>query len=192
VRDGVTGLLTSAATADDLDSALLELYRRPGLRRALAGWGRRHAENEWSLAACYHSFFVALHRTGLADRLSLARKITFPAAGQPPAPPEFLGADAWLWRRGAGIGQREGPHPQYGMLAPFHWCCGPESRFELSCRQAGRHLLVIEYQNLYFDPLPVELYRGAERLGSANLEHTSVTRSALGASRMPPRAAASP
>ncbi|MEA2754453.1 MAG: hypothetical protein QOJ54_742, partial [Aliidongia sp.] len=50
VRDGVTGLLTRAATAADLDSALLELYRRPALRKFLAGWGRRHVENEWSLA----------------------------------------------------------------------------------------------------------------------------------------------
>jgi len=179
VREGVTGLLTAAATAGDLDAALLELYRRPGLRRAMAVWGRLYCENEWSIAACYRSLFVALCRVGLAERLGVARKITFAAAEPAPAAPDFFGADAWLWRRGPGIGPREGPHPQYGILAAFHWCCGPESRFDLLCRQTGRHLLVIEYQNLYFDRLDLELRCGEALLGEAVLEHTSVAGSAL-------------
>jgi glycosyltransferase involved in cell wall biosynthesis len=179
VTDGVTGLLTAAATASDLDAALLELYRRPALRRAMARWGRLYCENEYSYAACYRSLFVALRRTGLADRLGLAHKITFPAGAGAPRAPDLLGAGSWRWRRGSGIGPLEGPHPEYGILAAFHWCCGPESRFELLCRRPGRHLLVIEYQNLYFETLDVELRLGPVPLGRAVLDHTSVARSAL-------------
>ena len=179
VRDGVTGLLTAAATASDLDAALLELYRRPRLRQAMADWGRLYCENEYSFAACYRSFFVALRRSGLVDRLGLAHKITFPAVERPLQAPDFLGAESWLWRRVSGVGPLEGPHPQHGILTAFHWCCGPESRFELLCRQPGRHLLVIDYQNLYFETLDVEVQLGQVPFGRAVLEHTSVTRSAL-------------
>ena len=177
VRDGVTGLLTRSATAAGLEAALLELYRRPRLRRDLGIWGRLHCENEWSLEACYRSLFVALRRSGLADRLGLAHKITFAAAD--PAPPDVFGADARLWRRGAGIGPLEGPHPEHGMLSAFHWCCGPESRFDLVCRRDGRHLLVIEYQNLHFERLPVDLLVDGRAVGREVLCHTSTVRSAL-------------
>jgi glycosyltransferase involved in cell wall biosynthesis len=181
VRAGVTGLLTATADAAGLDAALLELYRRPLLRDALAVWGRLHCENEYSYAACYHSLFVALGRAGLADHLGLARKITFPAKPAVPAAPDLLGTGAALWQRGAGIGPLEGPHPQHGIHAAFHWCCGPDSRFDLWVRQPGRQLLVLEYQNLYFEALAMTLREGARELGHAVLEHTSVTRSALAA-----------
>lgn len=179
VRQGVTGLLTATADAAGLDAALLELYRRPRLRQALAVWGRLHCENEWSYAACWRSLFVALRRSGLADRLGLAHKITFPADEPPPTAPSVLGGGAILWRRGAGIGPREGPYPQYGILEPFHWCCGPESRFELLVGHAGKHLLAIEYQNFYFESLEVTLRRDHVVLDRATLEHTSLARSAL-------------
>jgi glycosyltransferase involved in cell wall biosynthesis len=177
VRHGVTGLLTTAPTADGLDAALLELYRRPALRHALAIWGRLHCENEWSYAACYHSLFTALRRTGLADRLKLPHKITF-IAGEAPAAP-VRGAESRLWRPGAGIGPLEGPYPEHGMLFAFQWCSGPESRFALSAGSAGRYLLIVEYQNIYFETLGLELRQGATVLDRARLEHTTGARSAL-------------
>jgi hypothetical protein len=177
VQDGVTGLLTASPTADGLDAALLELYRRPALRRAMAVWGRLHCENEWSYAACYHSLFAALRRTGLADRLKLPHKITF-APGPAPAAP-MHGRESRLWRRGAGIGPLEGPYPEHGMRLAFQWCSGPESRFALSAGPAGRYLLVVEYQNIYFETLGLELCRGATVLTRTQLEHTTGARSAL-------------
>ncbi len=177
VRDGVTGLLTAAPTADGLEAALLELYRRPGLRRDLAAWARLHCENEWSYAACYHSLFAALRRTGLADRLKLPHKITFATEASPAVPRR--GLDSQLWRRGAGIGPVEGPYPDHGMLLPFQWCSGPDSRFALSAGAAGRYLLVVEYQNIYFETLGVALCQGDTVLGRADLAHTTGARSAL-------------
>jgi hypothetical protein len=179
LSNGVTGLLTRSTTAAGLEAALLELYRRPMLRRDLGTWGRLHCENEWSLDACYRSLFVALRRSGLADRLGLAHKITIPAADGAPAPPDFFGADSRKWRRGAGMGPREGPHPDHGMLFAFHWCCGPESRFDLICRRDGRHLLVIEYQNLHFERLAVELLIDGRAAGREVLCYTSTARTAL-------------
>jgi hypothetical protein len=177
VRNGVTGLLTTAPTADGLDAALLELYRRPALRRDLAVWGRLHCENEWSYAACYRSLFAALRRTGLADRLGLPHKITFTPGDAPPAPGPNLESSAW--RRGTGIGPREGPYPEHGMQLAFQWCSGPESVVEVSAGAAGRYLVVLEYQNIYFETLGLELCRAGEVLGRARLEHTTGARSAL-------------
>lgn len=177
VRDGATGLLTTAPTADGLDAALLELYRRPALRHAMAVWGRLHCENEYSYAACYHSLFTALRRTGLADRLKLPHKITFVPDAVPAAP--MRGGESGLWRRGAGIGPLEGPYPEHGMRLAFQWCSGPESRFALSAGAAGRYLLVVEYQNIHFETLGLELCQGAAVLGRARLEHTTGARSAL-------------
>jgi glycosyltransferase involved in cell wall biosynthesis len=179
VGDGVTGLLTRAANAAELEAAILELYRRPGRRRALASWGRIHSENEHSPEAAWRSLALALARTGLAARLGLAPKLTFPAAPPRPAPPARLGGESWIWRPGSGIGPREGPYPQFDMPSAFHWCCGPDITVELNCRRDGRHLLVLECQNPLFDRQEIVLRRGETPLGHAALQRTAPGLSAL-------------
>jgi len=157
IRDGVTGLVTAAPTAADLEAAILALYRQPWLRRSLARWGRIHAENIWSLEACYRSLFIAFRRLGLVDRLGLPHKIGF-IPGQPAAAafdePERRGRS---WVPGTGVCPEEGPYPEHDLPARFHWVCGPKSRVELLCRESGPHFVAIDYQNPLFEGLPLTI-----------------------------------
>jgi glycosyltransferase involved in cell wall biosynthesis len=75
--DGVTGLVTAAPSAAELEAALLDLYRRPALREALGFCARIMAENEWSLEASARLLVVALRRLGLVDADAFQEGLSF-------------------------------------------------------------------------------------------------------------------
>jgi glycosyltransferase involved in cell wall biosynthesis len=75
--DNVTGRLAAAVGPDHLAAAILDLYRKPALRRDMAYWGRLHVENEWSPFAAYRHLFVALQRLGLLEKMQCPPKISF-------------------------------------------------------------------------------------------------------------------
>jgi glycosyltransferase involved in cell wall biosynthesis len=90
IVDGVTGRMAAGVSAAQLGTAILELYRNPGLREDIGRWGRLYVENEWSSWAAYRYFFQSLDRLGLLDQMHVPHKISFLPASPPLAPPQLL------------------------------------------------------------------------------------------------------
>src|SRR5262249_22742172 len=140
IRDNVTGRLAHGQSSSSLAAAILELYRSPKRRLDLARWGRLYVENEWSAFSAYRHFFLALHRTGLRERLGLLNKIAF--AAEPIEAPPCRSLTSEKEVRGEGLCNPEGPYDHLG-LPRFRKALGPLTTMEFEAQQPGPHLLVI-------------------------------------------------
>ncbi len=146
IRDGVSGVLLDDTEPAALARTIEQLYRDPGRRAALGAWGRIYTESEWSLPSAYHTLFCAWRRTGLAERLGIAPKISF----RPEAAPAFTAQPARrlesVWIEPELLGGQEGPLEEFD-LPRFRWAFGPVSRLSIHAPAAGTHSLVLLYRN---------------------------------------------
>jgi hypothetical protein len=141
ICDGITGRLAAAVGPGALADAIAEMYEDDELRRRMSRCAPIYVQNEWSLYAAAHQMHVAMHITGLADRLKLGRKISFPP-GRPPMRPMDYVRPAAGWRAVSGFGPWEGPYPQW-KLSRCRWLNGPTCQMELAAPQPGRYRLMI-------------------------------------------------
>lgn len=176
IRDGVTGLLACDNNPESLVAAVHHLYIHPELRQDLAAWGRLYVENEWSEAAAYRHFFVALRRLGLDKKLKLRRKIEF-LPGEPELPKvrsaRRTGAS---WRPGQGFSTI--PQPSQQPLDSLRWAYWPAAYADLFVDSPGEYHLLITYRNPHEDQeLKLRLngeVLGTHRLPKTGLDHSGV------------------
>ena len=166
LMDGVTGLQTKAATSEGLAAALRALAEAPRLRADLGAWARIHAENNWSLEACYRSLFGLLERLGVVDAFNLARNLVF--IDGDPGPVRDLNWHVVDWMPEEGFLPLEGPHA--GALGTaFRWVVGRSASATIYARQAGLHRLIVECQNKIFPQLKVSITFGGKPVGHFTL-----------------------
>jgi len=173
IVDGLTGLVTRAATAAELEAAVLDLYHRPRTRRAMAFWGRVYAENEWSLEACGQRLYAALRRLGLIDRIGLPHKVAFSQEATGPGTAIDLQRRAATgWYALSGLSRREGPYPELGISQAFFWCFAPATRIGLGAAPIGRHILIIDCVNRWLIGLKITIAVNGSHLLEMTLPQT--------------------
>ncbi len=147
--DGVSGVLAATATAEDLASAIYELYSDAGRRRAMGAWGRMFAENEWSAEMAYHEMHVALRKSGISARLNFPPKIRFMPHAPTLAAPVNVAVQRGEWQTGVGWEKWQGPYLDQG-LPRCRWLVGPVSRLmRVKVGRAGLHRLRLSCTTLH-------------------------------------------
>lgn len=170
IRDGITGRLASAVSPDYLEQAIRELHGNAVLRANLGAWGSIYVQNEWSIEAAYRQFFLMLRRLNILDGPLVPPRIHFSgttAPGPVAAPSNQL--RTLSWSPVEGIGDVEGPYPEFGLSFTFHWCCGPASRAALHCADDGRYILLIEHHNNFFPAQHVSISIDGKQIRSCSL-----------------------
>jgi glycosyltransferase involved in cell wall biosynthesis len=172
IRDGITGRLATGVGPNYLEEAIRELHGDADLRARLSAWGPIYVQNEWSIEAAYRQFFLMLRRLKILDGQRIPPRIHFLGEAGAGSATTSIELRMPSWSPIEGIGEVEGPYPEFGLSFTFHWCCGPVSWAALHCADHGRYVLLIEYHNNSFSAQHVSISIDGERIRSLSLART--------------------
>ena len=161
VIEDISGVLARTQSPDEIVRLVLMLKDRPLVRQQLHELAPIHFANGHSVEACYHSFYQVLHRAGLLDKIGVRTNITFTPrefrtdSVHPQAVEAVKTGRAWIG--GEGVSPREDAYPDSGIPKPFSWLQGPQSEVRVRNLDEGVYWIAIEYQNILFEDLKVEI-----------------------------------
>ncbi|MFM9994340.1 MAG: glycosyltransferase [Phycisphaerales bacterium] len=142
ILDGVSGRVAASTNPAALAEAIDELYHDAPLRASMGRWGRSWVENEWSLESLSRGITVLLHKSGVAERAGLVRRLNFRLLPTTPPPVGVLTQEQDGWRAIGGFEPWAGPFPNRG-LPRCRWAHGPVASFEVESAHDGPARLLI-------------------------------------------------